>query len=301
MTRTLHRALALALLAAAACSPRPADTDPYQKEIEAWKAHRLARLTSEDGWLALAGLFWLEPGENRVGSGVDNRVVLPRPAPETVGTLHLEGSSVRLDPMPEAGLTIEGKPATSQILKSDQSDGGPTIVKVGTVSFFVHRVGEKLGVRVKDSTSEARKDFKGLEYFPTDPEWRCDARFEPYGPPKTISVPNILGTVDKDTSPGALVFTVGGKEYRLDPVIEAGSDALFVIFADETNGNETYGSGRFLYAPMPKNGRTVVDFNKAYNPPCAFTPYATCPLPPAENRLPVRVTAGEKKYAGGHH
>jgi uncharacterized protein (DUF1684 family) len=155
---------------------------------------------------------------------------------------------------------------------------------------------------VKDRLHPARSHFAGLQYFPIDLTKRFNAKFEPYNPPKIIPIANVLGMVDNMTSPGALVFEVDGKTYRLDPVLEKGSKQLFIIFADKTAGKETYGAGRYLYADPPDvNGRVIVDFNKAHNPSCAFTKYATCPLPPRQNRLPFRIEAGEKTYTGGEH
>ncbi len=182
-------------------------------------------------------------------------------------------------------------------LASD-ADEDTTMLRRGSLLFYLIRRGDRLGVRVKDSQSEARRNFRGLDYFPIDPGWRIEARFEPYDPPKSISVPNVLGQDNAEKSPGAVVFEHGGKTYRLDPVLERGETDYFVIFGDRTNGNETYGAGRFLYVKPPVDGRTVIDFNKAYNPPCVFTEYATCPLPPPQNKLPIRIEAGEKEY--GH-
>ena len=161
--------------------------------------------------------------------------------------------------------------------------------------------GDRFGIRMKDPESEARKNFKGLEYFPPDPEFSVVATFEPYNPPKKIAITNVLGMTSEETSTGALAFTLKGQTYRIDPILEQGETDLFIIFKDATSGHETYGAARYVYAhPPDASGKTVLDFNHAYNPPCAFTPYATCPLPPPQNRLPVRIEAGEKKYAGGH-
>jgi uncharacterized protein (DUF1684 family) len=217
-----------------------------------------------------------------------------------MGSLDLSKGTVTLRAEPDSGLTSEGRPVTTLALRSD-AEGAPTVVRSGRISFFVIKRGERLGVRVKDSANPTLRDFHGIDSYTIDPRWRFEARWEPYRPPKTISVPNILGSIDEEKSPGAVVFEVGGRPYRLDAVQEAGSDDLFLIFGDQTNGEETYGGGRFLYASPPdKEGRVVVDFNKAYNPPCVFTPYATCPLPPRQNRLALRVEAGEKKY-GSHN
>jgi uncharacterized protein (DUF1684 family) len=279
----------LALLAAGfSCRLRPSpDEESDVRSIEQWRAGRIARLTKPDGWLSLAGLFWLKTGENGVGSDPSNIVVLPKPAPAHAGTIVLEGKQARWIPFQSA----EAMP-----LLSDEK-GDPTILTSGSVSFFVIQRGDRTGVRVRDSESAVRKSFKGLEHFPVSSTWRFAARFIPYDPPKHVSVPTILGFPEDDVAPGEIEFVYRGKPYRLMAVLEQGSDELFIIFGDRTNGKMTYGGGRFVYAPMPKNGATVIDFNKAYNPPCVFTPYATCPLPPPPNHLPFEVTAGEKMYA----
>jgi uncharacterized protein (DUF1684 family) len=177
------------------------------------------------------------------------------------------------------------------------ADGVPTVIEVGPLRFFVIRRGDQHGVRIRDRESEARKNFHGIDYYPIDPKWRVNAQFEPYSPTKKIPITNVVGMTEDMESPGALVFEVDGKTMRLDPVLEEGTDELFIIFGDTTNGRETYGGGRYLYAPKPgADQRTTVDFNKSYNPPCVFTDFATCPLPPSQNKLAVAVTAGEKKY-----
>ncbi len=271
--------------------------DPaYRAEIEAWRARRLERLTAEDGWLSVVGLSWLEPGENSVGSASGSAVLLPEGrTPAAVGTITLANRQASFRARPGAEVRVDGKPSPAATLASD-ADGHPTVLSIGPVRFYViERVG-RFAVRVKDSASEARRDFQGLSYFRIDPSWRVEARFEPYDPPRSIAVPNVLGHVDSEPSPGALVFEHGGKTYRLDPVLERGETDYFVIFGDRTNGTETYGAGRFLYVSPPVGGRTFIDFNKAYNPPCVFTDYATCPLPPPQNKLPIRIEAGEKEY-----
>ena len=174
------------------------------------------------------------------------------------------------------------------------------MLKLGTLTFHVIKRGERLGVRVKDSASPERTNFRGLEYFPVDERWRVEARFEPHNPPKSIPIVNVLGMEEDTPSPGTLVFDLNGQTYRLDALTEEGEPQFFVIFADQTSGKETYGAGRYLYAGPPDSaGRLLIDFNEAYSPPCAFTKYATCPLPPEQNKLPVRVEAGEK-FAGHH-
>jgi uncharacterized protein len=270
----------------------------HQVEVETWRARRLASLRRPDSWLSLIGLFWLEPGANAIGSDPSSRVVLPpEKAPARLGVIDLSGSVPRFRAEPGASVTNDGKPVAAVEMKSD-SGGEPTVLRHGSLTFYIIERGERLGVRVKDSEARALRDFRGLESFPFDERFRFVARYERYDPPKLVSVPNVLGDLNPEKSPGALIFDYEGRSYRLDCVIEAGTKDLFVIFGDSTNGQETYGGGRFLYAAPPVHGRTVLDFNRAYNPPCVFSPYATCPLPPPQNRLPIRVEAGEKNY--GH-
>jgi uncharacterized protein (DUF1684 family) len=269
-------------------------SNDFSKEEESWRETRRTRLTSESGWLTLVGLDWLNQGENAVK--------LPA-KPEITAHVTLAGNKATLQPDPS--LSIDGKPVTAPVELKDDGDENPTLVKAGTLSFlFIKRgdkAGERYALRVKDSASEARTNFKGLDYFPADPKYRVEARFEAYNPPKKVTITNVLGMTSDETTPGALVFTLDGKEYRLEPILEQGESDLFIIFKDATSGKETYGAARYLYAhPAGAGGKTIVDFNKAYNPPCAFTPFATCPLPPPGNRLPVRIEAGEKQYAGHH-
>jgi uncharacterized protein (DUF1684 family) len=303
----------LALLLSAACAseqhqqqqtqPQPTQQAKttgaaYAEEVEQWKSKRLASLKGEDGWLSLVGLHWLKEGENKIGGDALNEVPLPEgKAPRVAGSLFLNNGAVKIEARPDSGITSEGKPVTSLDLKSD-ADGKPTTLKLGTLTFHVIKRGERIGVRVKDSAALERTNFRGLEYFPTDERWRVDARFEPYNPPKTIPIVNVLNMEEDNPSPGAIVFDLDGKTYRLDALTEEGEEQFFIIFADATSGRETYGAGRYLYAgPPDSQGRIVIDFNEAYSPPCAFTKYATCPLPPDQNRLPLRVEAGEK-FAG---
>jgi uncharacterized protein (DUF1684 family) len=271
----------------------------HQEEFNQWKEKRRERLTSESGWLTLTGLFWLQDGANEVGSAKDDAIVLPAAAPAEVGVLRKEGAKVFFEPAANSGVTIDDKAVTTKVEMIPDTAEKPTIAKIGTVTFqVIERVG-KLGVRVKDSNAESRRNFKGLDYYPFSDKLRVEARLEKYNPPKEIAIVNVLGMVEKMVSPGALVFTIDGAEYRLDPVLEEGESDLFVIFGDKTNGKDTYGAGRYVYAPPPDaNGKTFIDFNRAYNPPCVFTTYATCPLPPQQNKLPIRIEAGEKKYAG---
>jgi uncharacterized protein (DUF1684 family) len=283
--------------------PRALSTDPsYIKEIEKWRNERLEEINGETGWNTLVGLFWLHEGKNRFGSDPSNDIVLPRGrAPKFAGSLQLDKGTVRLTAKPEVGITSGASRVTDLVLRSD-ADGLPTPLKLGSLTMFVIKRGEKFGLRVKDKLHPARANFHGLTYFPVAAAWKVQAKLEAYVPPKVIPIVNVLGMIDNMTSPGVLVFEIRGKEYRLDPVLEKGSKQWFVIFADQTSGKETYGAGRYLYVDPPDaDGKVTIDFNKAYNPPCAFTKFATCPLPPRQNRVATRIDAGEKKYAGPGH
>jgi uncharacterized protein (DUF1684 family) len=283
----MKRLFAISLLAALAGCHREAHVDviAHRNEVMQWRANRAKRLTSENGWLTLVGLHWLNEGANQPIPGV---------------TLDRKADVITLQP--GVNQTIEGKPVTAPVrLIDDSSEKGPTIVKMGTTSFQVIKRGERYGLRVKDSQAQTRTHFLGLDYFDVDPKWRVEAHFEPYKPEKHVAITDVTGMTSDTAVPGALVFNVDGKEYRIDPIIEEGETDFFIIFKDATSRDATYPAARYLYASPPdKNGNVIVDFNKAYNPPCAFTSFATCPLPPPQNRLPLRIEAGEKKYRGGH-
>ncbi len=290
-------ALAGWLLAGGAWAQATAEDDRVREVLE-WRQERHESLTASDGWLTLAGLFWLEEGESTVGSDPESDVVLPASAPARVGVLRKTGGGVELALEPGVAATIDGAPARRATLVTDAA-GEPTRVGLGTVSFYLIERDGRVGVRVKDRAHAHLADFRGVDRYPVDLRWRVEARFEPYDPPKPVPVPTVLGTISEQPSPGAVVFRVAARDHRIDAL--PGNDGeLFLVFGDETNGKETYGGGRFLDAPPPDGGRVVLDFNKAYNPPCAFTPFATCPLPPRQNKLALAVRAGEKKYGGDH-
>ena len=280
--------------------------EAYRKEIEKFRQERVDSLKREDGWLTLVGLYWLKPGENKLGSDPGSAVILPAgKAPALAGVLTREGDKVRLTVEPGVALTADGKPiAPGQPGMEIQADasGKPTMLELGSLKFYVIKRGDRLGVRIKDKESSVRASFKGLDNYPIRPEWRIVARFEPYKD-KKIPIANIVGLVEDNPSPGAVVFDWQGKTYRIDALEGSPEGGLFLVFGDKTNGKETYGAGRFLETDPPKDGKVVVDFNTAYNPPCAFTAFATCPLPPAQNKLAVAIEAGEKNFKGGpaHH
>jgi uncharacterized protein (DUF1684 family) len=277
-----------------------ADLQAERVSIDAWRAERLGRLTSDTGWLTLSALFWLKEGENSFGRASSNALVLEHASlADTAGSFVLTGQRVRFVARPGGGVTHDGQAVASLDLASD-AQGEPTMLASGSLRFFVIERAGNLGVRVRDLDNPHRRNFGGLTYFPVSTDWVCNARFEPYEPPRRLKIVNILGMEQEAQSPGAVVFRKNGREWRLDAVLETpGDQELFVMFADGTSGRETYGGGRFLYIPLPQGHTALVDFNKAFNPPCALNDFATCPLPPPQNRLKLRVDAGEKKYAGG--
>lgn len=283
-------------------APGESDQTAYAKEIQKWRSERLEEVNGEDGWTTVVGLFWLKPGLNKLGSDPSNDIPLPRPsASKFVGSIRLDNEVVRLEANAKSGITSDGKPAANLELQSDEK-GKPTILKLGSLKLFVIKRGERFGLRVKDIRNPARSNFAGLEYFPVNLKWNLKATFEAYNPPKVVPIINVLGMVENMISRGAILFEIEGVNYRLDSLLEKGSKQLFVIFADKTSGKETYGAGRYLYAEPPDaDGKVILDFNKSYNPPCAFTKFATCPLPPRQNRLNIRIEAGEKKYEGAEH
>ncbi len=274
------------------------DPVAHRAEIEAWRERRLASLRRDTGWLTLTGLDTLERGRSyALGSAAGSDVRLPDAAPRQLGTITVghEGE-VELRVAAGAKVTVDGLPVTTVALFGPHVES-PPLVEAGSVNFLVIERGGVLFLRTRDRKHPALQSFTGLEQFPIDPRWRFEARFDPYDPVRQIPIANILGQVSDTPSWGAVVFDYQGETYRIDAVAEPGDEELFLIFGDATSGHETYGAGRYLYADAPDaTGRVVVDFNRAYNPPCAFTPFATCPLPPSQNRLPFRVEAGEKTY-----
>jgi uncharacterized protein len=294
----------LAGVAAAAGSTAAPDTagalQAERANIEQWRQERVRSLTGDEGWLTLAGLFWLKEGDNTFGRAPSNSLALDNPSlADSAGSFILEGHQVRFEARRGSHVTHGGQPVGSLTLNSDAS-GSPTVLASGSLRFFVIERAGNLGVRVRDLNNPHRLGFRGLSYFPVSTDWVFDARFEPYAPARHIRIVNILGMEENMVSPGALVFEKDGRQWRLDTVLEEpGDKQLFVMFADATSGHETYGGGRFLYVPLPAAGAVHVDFNKAYNPPCALNDFATCPLPPAQNRLALKIEAGEKTYAGG--
>ena len=282
--------LPLAFFAAAA-------TAGYQAQIEDWRAKREATLKSDEGWLTVAGLFWLHDGDNAAGNNPDAVVTLPSGA-KSFGTFHFDAGKITFRPTPGLPIYLNGNPVKGPVaIKSDEGGAKADVLIYQDLTMFVIKRGTRYAVRMRDKNSQMRREFAGLHWYPVRADMRFEAKFTTYPQPKTITIPNILNEEEQQKSIGYATFTYQGKDYTLEPVVE--DDQLFYIFKDPTSTKETYPAGRFFYTDMPKNGHVTLDFNKAYNPPCAFTPYATCPLPPKQNRLAVRIEAGELKY--GHH
>lgn len=292
----------LALLAG--CSPKktftPEERQAYEDSLNAWHTRRLEDVKAPNGWLNLVGLYWLEPGPNTFGSGEKNNIVFPKDKiAEQAGYFIVQDNQVILRVNSNIPITIHGKPVTTEQVVF-HPDSSVIVVESGSLRWNIIRRDTKLAIRLRDLDSEATKSFADIERYPVDPAFRVEATFEKADSSRTIDITNIVGQTTAQRSPGTLVFDLLGKEYRLD-VLEGNKDEFFVIFADVTSGHETYGGGRFVYVKKPVTGEaTYIDFNKAYNPPCVFTPYATCPLPPSQNVLAVEVKAGEKNYSAAN-
>jgi len=295
-------ACVVAILAAA----NEPDVATWQGELLAWRTQHAADLQKPDGWLALAGLEWLQPGDNSVGSAADNKIHLPADGPAYAAVLHLEGEAVTLNPPKDGfppGLLVNGKPAQSQALRVDPDrDKDNPRLTIGTLNFYVIRRAERFALRIKDAMSPVLVGFHPLRWYPPDATYRVVAQWVPYTPNKTLKMATLIGTTYDAQVPGAAEFRLAGKSYRIEPLLEDPSEPkLFFVLRDTTSRSATYGACRFLYTGFPaqgidRPGQLVLDFNRLENPPCAYTPYATCPLPPAQNRLPVAIPVGERRY-----
>ena len=272
----------------------------YLEEIKKWDQKRAERLKADDGWLNLVGRTWLKPGENKFGSAKDNDVVIEsNKVPGYMGGFIFQDSTVTMKVNAGVEVLFDGNSVKEMVMIGDTKKD-MTVFQYGSIKWNLIVRNELYGIRFRDLESEFVKNFTGIERFPVNEDWKITATFEAYDPPKKISVPNVLGQIDEEPSPGAIVFTKDNQTYRIE-TIDAG-ERLWLIFADGTSGEETYGGGRFLYtdSKADSSGKVIVDFNKAYNPPCVLTKFATCPLPPKENYIKLRITAGEKMWGENH-
>ena len=292
--------------AAGSVTPTGPET-AWRQKIEAWRAEREKEIAAPDGWLTLIALEWLKPGVNSFGSGPDNQVRINAKAPAHVGLLTVSGKTVQLL-SPASGfppdLLLDGKPAREGLLSAD--DDHPSTLTWHGLSLIVLPRGGRYALRVKDADAPARAQFHGLRWYAPDLHFAVEARWTPNSPPHTLRIPTAIGTILDLAAPGVAEFTINGKTLRLEPVLESPQDkTLFFILRDTTSQSTTYQAGRFLRTEFPDRGlaepgTVILDFNQLYNPPCAYTPYATCPLPPDQNRLPVALEAGEQRYADSH-
>jgi uncharacterized protein (DUF1684 family) len=270
---------------------------------EQWRAKREATLKGPDGWLSVAGLFFLKPGVNTLGSDPQSDIALPAgAAPEHTGRIRFENGKALLNLEPGVQATINDKPvsgagagAGSVELRgpSDEEHRSADLLHIGRLTLLLHHSGERAAIRLRDPESAIRREFTGLKWFPVDAAWNVTGTFEKFKEPRKLKIPNVLGDIDEETSSGEVTVTIAGKTLKLLPIDEDGR--LWFIFSDGLAGTDTYRI-RFLYADAPQNGRVTLDFNRAYNPPCAYNPFTTCPLPPPQNRLRVPVRAGERAY-----
>ena len=280
------------------------DQKTWVSELTSWRERRAANLQAPEGWLSLIGLEWLREGDNSFGSGADNRIQIAAKTPEHIGIVRLEKSTLRL--LTPAGgfpkeFSVDGRAPQEQALAADDADN-PSKLTVGTITIIVINRDGRFALRIKDPQAPTRVAFHGLRWYPPNEAYRVHAKWIPYNPPKMLDIPTVLGTTTHLPAPGAAEFTIGGQTVRLEPVLEdPKATELFFILRDATSKTSTYGAGRFLYTELPDHGvgqpgEVWLDFNRLINPPCAFTPYATCPLPPTQNRLPVEIPAGEQRY-----
>jgi uncharacterized protein (DUF1684 family) len=269
--------------------------EELEKDVQAYRASRVARLTGERGWLTLIGKVWLAEGRHTLGADARSDIVLPEGrAPARLGTITVASGEVRLDVEADAEAFARGERVRSIELRSDASEA-PDDVTTGSLSFQLLQRGEAFALRIRDRESAARSSFPGIPAYPVDPAWRIVARFEPFAGAKEMAIEDGDGRLQTYLCPGIAHFEKDGQRASLLPLFEKRDERFFILFRDLTSRDQTYGAGRFLYAPLAEEGRILLDFNKSFNPPCAFTPYAVCPLPPSENELLLRIEAGEKR------
>jgi uncharacterized protein (DUF1684 family) len=268
--------------------------DRYRDQIERWRQKREADLKADDGWLTVTGLYWLRPGENRIGSDPANDLLLPARAPVSVGTIDLSQGKASFQPTSGVTVTRNGLPFPGGPIHSD-ADDHPDTLAVGDIKLILLKRGDRFAVRTKDNQSAVRAGFAGLSWYPVRQEWRIHARFVAYPTPTKLKMDTIVGETETMDSPGYATFERGGKVYRVQAAGQK-NGSLWFVFRDGTSGRTTHGGARQLYADAPRGGSVELDFNKAVNLPCAYIPYATCPLAPRQNRLDLAIEAGELRY-----
>lgn len=290
--------LLIILIAGISCSDNNNTIETeYIQEVDKWHEKRIAALKEKDSWLSLAGLFKIKEGTQTMGADSTNDIVFPTQAPAHIGTITKKGNTIRIKVLPDVSVTHENE-KVSDITMKFGTQGSNTVLRYDKLLWYVIERRGNHYIRLKDTDHPNLRSFKGIERYPVSKKWRIKSTFKAFGEPESITVPDVLNEGMQDSLYGLLEFTLEGQEYRIAPLGNPDEDEeFFIIFGDKTNGKSTYSGGRYIYIPTPdENGITYIDFNKAYNPPCVFTHFATCPLPPPQNRLPVKVTAGEKMY-----
>jgi hypothetical protein len=284
--------LALVMAQTPPAAPPPAVEDPVAS-VTAWRAKHETDYRRD--WVSIAGLHLLKPGDNRAGSATSNDIVLPKSLPPAIGRFVLTGQTVRFEPQPGAPVLLRGQAVTAAIDLKD--DGGPAAdeLAVGDVRLVVHLSGEHRSIRVRDPNGDLARGFLGFKWFPIDAKYRVTGRFIKDAEPRRLKVTNTMGDIDEYATEGVVEFTLLGRTLRLRPFTTR-PKRFYFVFRDASSGKETYEAARFLYSDLRDDGTTVLDFNEAYNPPCAFNPFTTCPIPLKENRLTVKILAGERAY-----
>ena len=270
-----------------------ADDTAYRASVEKWRQEYEAQLKAEGGWLSVSGLFWLHEGNNTFGSAPTNDIVLPAAAPAEAGVFQFHAGKTVVRVKPGVALTQGGKLVTSAELRPDESEDQ---IALGDLKMYIHQSGQRFAVRLKDKNSALRKNFLGLRWYPIDPAYRVVAKWVPYDKPHVAQVQNIMGDIGTEEIPGYAEFSLRGQTVRLEG--DVGDGEIEFVIRDLTSGHGTYGAARFVVGPAPSDGKVVIDFNEAYNPPCAYNPYTTCPLPFPGNRMKIAIEAGEKSYIG---
>ena len=268
------------------------EQENYIRELKEWKSGRIERLKSKTGWLNLAGLYWLNEGDNQFGSDSSNKIIFPAIAPAFCGNIRLKNDSVFFTADPIQSINVNGNPVSEMSLKNDM-EVSPTVMETGSLAWMIIKRDTQYGIRLRDYKHPRVHELDSIPSYPVEMKWRITADFIPFDTIRKIEVGTVTGGTESDDCPGILTFKINRKKYTLFPFREG--DEFFIIFADKTSGKDTYGTGRFMYTNGPDSkNKVIIDFNKAYNPPCAFSSFATCPMPPRENILDVEVTAGEK-------
>lgn len=290
---------AIALVIVISCGNQKSEMSKaeYVSQVNDWHQERIESLKEEDSWLSLVGLHQLDEGTHTFGSDSSNDIVFPPKAASNIGSINRQGDSFSIEVNSGIDVTHDSVQVSEMDLRTSLS-GEPTLLRHKSLLWYIIERRGNYYIRLKDTDHPNFASFVGIDRFPVSQKWRVEATFNPFDEPRTISIPDVLGDVYQDSLFGMLEFTIDGQQYNIAPLGHpTNSDDFFIIFGDKTNGESTYGGGRYIHIPLPgEDGKTYLDFNKAYNPPCVFTEFATCPLPPESNRLPIKVTAGEKVF-----